>query len=142
MKNKITVEVNGEKRHFKFGIGVYKILEFELQMPLNNFKDHNDLVVVPKLLYAAAVNYCRIKGKPQDFTEENVCQWIDDMEQDDLNAIMTTWVRTNTLGFSVAKVLEEDLKKKLGGKNSRGSKRQKGKKNSATGPSSTSASTT
>jgi len=92
-KGVVEIEILGEVRGFKFGMGAMARL---CQLEGLNFKgvqeklSSGDPIILLNLLYAAAVEYVRLYKKPNEPTKEEVSNWVDYLSDDKQAEIIKT----------------------------------------------------
>lgn len=117
----ISVKVNGDILTFKFGMGAWNILLSE-----NGYKRIGEIfgldstIVMPQVFHAGLEYYRRV-NKPQDepYTLAQVCEYIDEMEQEHYNKVEDAFLNSKYLNTTLQemtdtlkKLSEEDTKKK------------------------------
>ncbi len=98
-KGVVEIEILGEVRGFKFGTAYLAMLcELEgvkLSTIIRRFSDPEDIAIKLKHYYVGAVQYVRLKnaeekkGLPEP-TYEQVCNWVDSLDQEQRNKIDET----------------------------------------------------
>ena len=80
--NCLEFEIGGKQRGFRFGLKFLGDLltHFDCDMGgLGLMIDKNPFATRPVILYLAHKAYCQSNKKPIDFTEDDVCTWVDEM---------------------------------------------------------------
>lgn len=89
MNGYINIEIGGQKRGIKFGNRALLDIMSKHQLSGGNIKFSFDLVV--DLVYYGLINNCMVKKQNVDFTEEEVGEWVDDMQLPDLMSVFNTF---------------------------------------------------
>ena len=91
MIGETTFQHNGKIIGLKFGTRCYYMLEKELGLSLSTFAEYmqqKQIVSSVEIIYYAAVSYCMSYKKEQDFTKEDVFDWIDNLGLDEVGKIV------------------------------------------------------
>lgn len=86
-----TFDYKGKTIGLKFGTRCYYMLEKELDISLSTFADYmkkRHIVSCVEIIYCAAVSYCMSYKKEQDFTKEDVYDWIDELGLEQVGKII------------------------------------------------------
>jgi len=88
MTGYIQLELGGKKRGIKFGN--YALMEYS---KLNGtgvaeFNETNPIKLCADLVYCGLRNNCFIKKEVEDFTQEDVLAWVDDMAMSQISDII------------------------------------------------------
>jgi len=91
------LELGGKKRGIKFGN--YALIEYS---KLNGtdvveFNEQNAIKLCADLVYCGLKNNCFIKKEIEDFTQEDVLSWIDDMPMSQITDIIQIFESSVTI---------------------------------------------
>lgn len=118
MNGYISIEIGGKKRGLKFGmLAVPKIGEAALKLQ-NDDVLSSQLAV--EMFYWGMVNNCVVKQTDQDFTYEDVTNWVEEMwfdeqGQEAIKAVLKTFSESKvvTNGAKLLDSLDDETKKKM-----------------------------
>lgn len=101
VKEKLTIEFLGIPRTLRFGIGPSRILCQNKGITISemNTLDVNELI--QDMIVASLEFDCLINEKEIDFNKYQVYDWINDMEQEQFQAIFQVYLETKVVGKSV-----------------------------------------
>lgn len=77
----IQIEIGGKLRGLKFN--VLAIKEFHKKVDYARFEDTANYALV----YGGLVANCYVKGENEDFTYEEVCDWVDELSKEVMESI-------------------------------------------------------
>ncbi|HUS89828.1 MAG TPA: hypothetical protein VMW91_10810 [Desulfosporosinus sp.] len=81
--NRIEIEIGGKLRTFIFGLGflgeILDYLDTNVE-GLGKMMDRNPFKVIPAILYFGHKSELEITGRPVDFTFNDACTWVEEME--------------------------------------------------------------
>lgn len=97
------ITIGGKERGLKFN---------QMAILIYQQKVDNDNIVATSgyaLIYAGLKANCYVKGHEADFSFENVCDWVDNLDADTLNIVIDCFKETQAYKDGVA--FKEDEKK-------------------------------
>lgn len=113
-KEKFTLEFKGKQRVIRFGIGPSRILCQNKGITISemNTLDVNELI--QDMIVASLEFDCLIKDEPIDFNKYEVYELINDMDQEQFQAIFQVYLETKVVGKSVYDLYLERTKETAG----------------------------
>jgi hypothetical protein len=101
MTGYIQLELGGKKRGVKFGN--YALMEYS---KINNtgvaeFNEQNPIKLCADLVYCGLKNNCFIKKEIEDFTQDDVLLWVDDMPMTQITDIIKVFEESAQLSQGV-----------------------------------------
>jgi len=106
MTGYIQLELGGKKRGIKFGN--YALIEYS---KLNGtgvaeFNESNPIKLCADLVYCGLKNNCFIKKEIEDFTQDDVLAWVDDMPMTQITDIIETFEQSVRVSQGIADIQE------------------------------------
>jgi hypothetical protein len=119
MNGYIVAEIGGKKRGIKFGMYAVTMISRRIGKFLQEGAEVTSQVAV-EILYAGLVNNCVVKEVEQDFTYENVTDWVEELWYDEngqrvIVDVINEFRQSRPIkeGQKAAASLDPDTKKKL-----------------------------
>lgn len=100
MSNYVQIEIGGELRGLKFNQGA----NVEIQLKIG--KSKNAMFGCYAVVYGGLIGNCFVKGIEPDFTFEDVCGWVDEIQDESIFTSITDAYKASL------PVVEETAKKK------------------------------
>jgi hypothetical protein len=106
MTGYIQLELGGKKRGIKFGN--YALMEYS---KLNGtgvaeFNETNPIKLCADLVYCGLKNNCFIKKEVEDFTQDDVLAWVDDMPMSKITEIIEIFEQSVRVSQGIADIQE------------------------------------
>lgn len=99
----IQVDIGGKLRGLKFNQYAHIIIQEKVDPSFPTASINS------ALFYGGLKGNCFVKGEEPDFTFENVCDWIEELDEQTVISVYEVYMNTTT--FLKAKAAEEDKKK-------------------------------
>lgn len=119
MNGYIVADIGGKKRGLKFGMYAVTMISRRIGKFLEAGAEVTSQVAV-EIFYAGLVNNCVVKESEQDFTYEQVTDWVEEMLYDEngqklIADVINEFQQSRPIkeGQKAAASLDEDAKKKL-----------------------------
>lgn len=99
--------IGNKERGVQFGMGAIQIYCDEMDCDvegLNHILDPNGkrlFEAIGKIVFAGLSNYCNLNDEAIDFNVAKVQSWIDELPQEDYNAIMGVFKNSKIFGKSI-----------------------------------------
>lgn len=113
----IEVKVGSKKIAFKFGMGAFALFTELSNIPLSKMGDAlnenspTQLSALIKLLYAAAYQGQLSMKRDVEFTENDVANWLDEMDEITFSEIMDTMGKARIMGKGINQIDQKKTQK-------------------------------
>lgn len=106
MTGYIQLELGGKKRGVKFGN--YALMEYSTLngTGVAEFDEKNPVKLCADLVYCGLKNNCFIKKEIQDFTQDDVLAWVDDMPMSQISEIIQVFEESVRLSQGIIETNE------------------------------------
>ena len=114
--NYIELEIGGEKRGFRLGLGFLGGLLEDMDIgmtELSNKLSKNPFKTIPLMMYHSAICDLERKGEPVDFTKFDIIDWIEELEGGFENKVVVDFLNafTKSMTKDIPKEEKSDKKK-------------------------------
>tara|TARA_Y100001972_G_scaffold124374_1_gene173364 strand:- start:504 stop:878 length:375 start_codon:yes stop_codon:yes gene_type:complete len=112
-----TLVIGGKERTMHFSMNFWASLTETLDVGLQDlekvFSDKSQLSSIRAIIYCGLLAYDQEEGKDIDYNIYKVGSWLDELNQDEFNHIMTAMTETKILGNKLNAGVERTQKKNL-----------------------------
>ena len=112
-----TLVIGGKERTMHFSMNFWASLTETLDVGLQDlekvFSDKSQLSSIRAIIYCGLLAYDQEEGKEIDYNIYKVGSWLDELNQDEFNNIMTAMTETKILGNKLNAGVERTQKKNL-----------------------------
>tara|TARA_R100000697_G_scaffold120315_1_gene145345 strand:- start:177 stop:551 length:375 start_codon:yes stop_codon:yes gene_type:complete len=112
-----TLVIGGKERTMHFSMNFWASLTETLDVGLQDlekvFSDKSQLSSIRAIIYCGLLAYDQEEGKEIDYNIYKVGSWLDELNQDEFNHIMTAMTETKILGNKLNAGVERTQKKNL-----------------------------
>ena len=112
-----TLVIGGKERTMHFSMNFWASLTETLDVGLQDlekvFSDKSQLSSIRAIIYCGLLAYDQEEGKEIDYNIYKVGSWLDELDQDEFNHIMTAMTETKILGNKLNAGVERTQKKNL-----------------------------
>tara|TARA_R100000654_G_scaffold36186_4_gene61842 strand:- start:6233 stop:6607 length:375 start_codon:yes stop_codon:yes gene_type:complete len=110
-----TLVIGGKERTMHFSMNFWASLTETLDVGLQDlekvFSDKSQLSSIRAIIYCGLLAYDQEEGKEIDYNIYKVGSWLDELNQDEFNHIMTAMTETKILGNKLNAGVERTQKK-------------------------------
>jgi len=101
MADKFQIEFKGKSRTVRFGIGPSRILCANKGISVSDMHTLDVNELIQDMIVASLEFDCNLKNEPVDFTKWEVYEWLNEMTQEQFQAIFEVYIKTKVVGKSV-----------------------------------------